>query len=476
MERKNGMHRFEILTRTQVEKVHQTSLQILEQIGMDIGYPPALEVLKKGGAKVDGQRVFFPSGLVETQIKKAPRRFMLHARNPQNNVIVGGGNTIFAPGYGAPFVTDLETGRRKATLQDFENFVKLTGASLNLDVLSGTVVEPTDVPYETRHAQMMYAAIKYSDKCFMGSTMGAEAARDCIQMAALLFGGRDQIESAPAIVSVVGPLTPLKYDERMIGALMEYAAAGQPVLIASLAIAGATGPVTLAGNLALQNAEVLAGIVLTQLIREGTPVIFGGASSNAEMRNGTLSIGSPEMAINAAATAQMARYYKLPIRSGGAVCDAKSPDAQASYESMMNLLMALVCGANFVLHSAGILESFNCMSYEKFIMDDEMCGMAKRIHRAIDVNPDTLAFDVIKAVGPGGHFLDKDHTFDHFRTEFYQPRLSDRDDFVTWQANGSPQCMVTANLRVQEILNNYEAPELPADVDKDLKAFIAKLG
>ena len=470
------MQRFEILTKTQIEKVHQTTLQILEQIGMDIGYPPALEVLKKGGAKVDGQRVFFPSGLVETQIKKAPRRFMLHARNPQNNVIVGGGNTIFAPGYGAPFVTDLETGRRKATLQDFENFAKLTGASINLDVLSGTVVEPTDVPYETRHAQMMYAAIKYSDKCFMGSTMGAEAARDCIEMAALLFGGRDQIESAPAIVSVVGPLTPLKYDARMLGALMEYAAAGQAVLVASLAIAGATGPVTLAGNLALQNAEVLAGILLIQLIREGTPVIFGGASSNAEMRNGTLSIGSPEMAINAAATAQMARYYKLPARSGGAVCDAKSPDAQASYESMMNLLMSLVCGANFVLHSAGILESFNCMSYEKFIMDDEMCGMLKRVHRAIDVNPDTLAFDVIKAVGPGGHFLDKDHTFDHFRTEFYQPRIADRDDFVTWQANGSPQSMVTANLKVKEILNNYEAPELPADVDQDLQAFIAKLG
>ncbi|MGD8992512.1 MAG: trimethylamine methyltransferase family protein [Desulfobacterales bacterium] len=470
------MQRFEILSKTQLEKVHQTSLQILEQIGMDIGYAPALEVLKKGGAKVEGQRVFFPSRLVEAQIKKAPRRFVLHARNPQNNLVVGGGNTIFAPGYGAPFVTDLENGRRKATLEDFENFVKLTGASANLDVLSGTVVEPTDVPYEIRHARMIYAAIQYSDKCFMGSAMGAQAAKDCIQMAAILFGGRDQIESAPTLVSVVGPLTPLKYDARMLGALMEYAAAGQPVLIASLAIAGATGPVTLAGNLALQNAEVLAGIVLTQLVREGTPVIFGGASSNAEMRNGTLSIGSPEMAVNAAATAQMARYYKLPARSGGAVCDAKSPDSQASYESMMNLLMALVCGANFVLHSAGILESFNCMSYEKFIMDDEMCGMVKRIHRAIDVNPDTLAFDVIKAVGPGGHFLDKDHTFDHFKTEFYHPRLSNRDDFVSWQASGSPQSLVTANLKVKEILNNYEAPQLPAEVDKDLQKFIARLG
>jgi trimethylamine--corrinoid protein Co-methyltransferase len=469
------MQRFEILTKNQLEKVHETSLQILQNIGMDFGYPPALEVLKKGGAKVDGQRVFFPSRLVEAQIKKAPRRFTLYARNPQNNLAIGGSNTVFAPGYGAPFVTDLEYGRRQATLKDFENFVKLTGASPNQNILSGTVVEPTDVPYEIRHAQMIYTAVKYSDKCFMGSALGEKGADDSIRMASILFGSEDEVAEKPCLTSILGSLTPLRYDERMLGAIMRYAKAGQPLVISALAIAGATGPATLAGSLALQNAEVLAGIVLTQLVREGTPVIFGGTSSNAEMRNGTLSIGSPEMALNAAATAQMARYYKLPARSGGAVCDAKAPDAQASYESMMSLLMAMVCGANFVLHSAGILESFNCMSYEKFIADDEMCGMVKRIKRAIEVNPETLALDVISAVGPGGHFLDKDHTLDHFRTEFYQPRLSNRDDFVTWQTSGSFQSMETAHKKVKEILDTYQAPELPTDVDKALKKFIEKM-
>jgi trimethylamine--corrinoid protein Co-methyltransferase len=181
------------------------------------------------------------------------------------------------------------------------------------------------------------------------------------------------------------------------------------------------------------------------------------------------------MAINTAATAQMAHYYKLPVRSGGAVCDAKSPGAQASYESMMNLLMARLSGINFVLHSAGILESYNCMSYEKFIIDDEMCGMVKRIKRGYEVNPGTLAFDIIKDVGPGGHFLDKDHTFEHFRTEFHQPQLSNRDDFVSWQASGSPQSMETANKKYKKILETYEAPELPADVDKDLLKFMEKL-
>jgi trimethylamine--corrinoid protein Co-methyltransferase len=181
------------------------------------------------------------------------------------------------------------------------------------------------------------------------------------------------------------------------------------------------------------------------------------------------------MAINAAATAQMARYYGLPVRGGGAVCDAKSPGAQASYESMMNLLMARLSGINFVLHSAGILESFNCMSYEKFVIDDEMCGMVRRIKRGYEVNPDTLAFDVVKEVGPGGHFLDKDHTFDHFRTEFYQPQLSNRDDYVSWQTNGSTRNQATANKKYKEILETYEAPELSPDVDKELMKFIEKL-
>jgi len=470
------MQRFGILTKTQVERVHETSLQILEQIGVDFSYPPALEVLKNGGAKVDGERVFFPPKLVEEQIKKAPREFRLYARNPENNVVIGGNHMVFTPGYGPPFITDLDSGRRKATLKDFENFVKLTGASVNQNVSSGNVVEPNDVPHEIRHAKMLYTCIKYSDKCFMGSAMGEQGAKDSIRMASILFGSEARLAEKPCLISILCSLTPLKYDLRMLGALMEYARAGQPQLISSLAIAGATGPVTLAGNLALQNAEVLAGIVLAQLVREGTPVVFSGASSNAEMRSGALSIGSPEMAMNTAATAQMARYYKLPVRSGGAVCDAKSPDAQSSYESMMSLLMARVCGINFVLHSAGILESYNCASYEKFVIDDELCGIVKRIQRGIEVNPDTLALDVIKAVGPGGHFLDKDHTFDHFRTEFYRPHLSNRDDFATWQASGSPQSMEAANKKFKEILDNYEAPDLPADVDKDLQTFIEKMG
>ncbi|MBW2145220.1 MAG: trimethylamine methyltransferase family protein [Deltaproteobacteria bacterium] len=448
---------------------------MLGKVGIEFRYEPALEVLKKGGARVDGERVFFPARLVEEQIRKAPAEFTLYARNSDFDVVIGGNHMVFVPGYGAAFVTDLDIGRREGSLKDFENFVKLTDTSSYQDICSGVVVEPTDVPPEIRHAQMIYTAMKYSAKPFMGSAMGYQGARDSIQMASILFGSQNVLSLKPRMISILCSLTPLVYDERMLGAIMEYARAGQPQLISSLGIAGATSPVTLAGTLAVQNAEVLAGIVLTQLIREGTPVVFSGASSSVDMHTGALSIGSPEMTLNTAATAQMARFYGLPVRSGGAVCDAKSPDAQASYESMMSLLAARFCGINFVLHSAGILESYNCMSYEKFIIDDEMCGMVKRIKRGYDVNPETLAFDIIKEVGSGGHFLDKDHTFDHFRTEFYQPQLSNRDDFVSWQAGGSSRSLERAHTRYKEILETYEAPELPADLDKDLLKFIEEI-
>ena len=469
------MQPYMFLTEQEVTQVHECSLQILETVGIDFRYAPALEILKKGGAKVDGERVFFPALMVEAQIKKAPAEFSLYARNSDLDVVLGGDHMAYIPGYGAPFVTDLDNGRREGSLQDYENFVKLTQTSPYQDICSGMVIEPNDVPHNIRHAKMIYAAMKYSEKPFMGSAMGAQGAKDSIQMASILFGSQDQLAEKPRMISILTSLTPLVYDERMLGAIIEYARAGQPQLISSLVIAGATGPTTLAGTLALQNAEILAGIVLTQLVREGTPVVFSGSSSNTEMRSGALSIGSPEMAINAAATAQLARYYNLPVRGGGAVSDAKVPDAQAAYESMMSLLMAQVSGVNFVLHSAGILESYSCMSYEKFVIDDEICGMVKRIKNAYAVSADTLALDVIKAVGPGGHFLDQDHTFEHFRQEFYQPVLSNRDNFDTWLANGSQQILQTANKKVKQVLAEYSEPDLPADADKDLRRFIDNL-
>jgi trimethylamine--corrinoid protein Co-methyltransferase len=291
-------------------------------------------------------------------------------------------------------------------------------------------------------------------------------------MAALVFGGEAELADKPPFISILCSLTPLCYDDRMLGAIMEYAKAGMPQLISSLSIAGATTPVTMEGTLVVQNAEILAGIVLTQLVRPGTPVVFSGSSSCAAMRYGTLSIGSPEMAVNTAATAQMARFYGIPCRGGGALSDAKAPDAQAGLEAMMSQLMATLSGVNFVLHSAGILESYIAASYEKFVIDDEICGMCKRIKRGETINPEKIAIDVIQQVGPGGEYLTNMHTFQNFRKEIYQPILEERNNFESWKRKGSLTIEQIANKKWKQILANYEEPQLPAEQDQALLDYI----
>jgi trimethylamine--corrinoid protein Co-methyltransferase len=469
------MQRFEYFSADEVGQIHAATMKVMQEVGVDFNYAPAIEVLAEAGCRIEGERVFFEPALVEEMVAKAPSEFTLHGRNPERNVVIGGDHIAYIPCYGPPFVTDLDLGRRESTLDDYVNFVKLSYASESLDITGGMMAEPNDIPAERRNAEMMYAAMRYSDRPFMGGAMGAEAARETIEMAAILFGVNEaELAQRPPIISILCSRTPLGFDDRMLGAIMTYAEAGMPQLISSLSIAGATSPVTLEGTLVVQNAEILAGIVLAQLIRPGTPVVFSGSSSSAAMRSGTLSVGAPEMAVNTAATAQMARFYAIPSRGGGAITDAKFPDAQAGLESMMSQLMASLSGIHFVLHSAGILEGYMVASYEKFIIDDEVCGMCKRIRRGEGIDAERLALDVIAQVGPGGEYLTQRHTFQHFRKEFYQPLLEERATFADWERAGALSMAQRANARWKAILDAYEAPPLDPTVDEALRAYVEK--
>ena len=469
------MRYFEYFSEQEVRRIHETCLRLLETVGVDFSFEPAIEVLKKAGCKVEGQRVFFPPKLVEAQVAKAPAQYTLQARNSEKSVVIGGEHIAFIPCYGPPFVTDLDRGRRASTLEDYINFVKLGHASRSMDITGGMMAEPNDVPHERRNAEMMYASMRYSDKPFMGGAIGAEAARETIEMAAILFGCSEaELAEKRPIISILCSRTPLAYDDRMLGAIMEYAKAGMPQLISSLSIAGATAPVTMEGTLVVQNTEVLAGIVLTQLIREGTPVVFAGSSSCSAMRYGTLSIGAPEMAVNTAATAQMARFYGIPSRGGGALSDAKLPDAQAGFEAMMSQLMATLSGVHFVLHSAGILEGYMVSSYEKFVLDDEICGMCKRIKRGERADEDRLAFELIRQVGPGGEYLTQKHTFQNFRKEIYSNLVEEKDSYANWQQKGSLSIDRRANQKWKEILKAYQEPQLAVETDKALRRYIER--
>ncbi|MDF2874940.1 MAG: mtgB 3 [Sporomusa sp.] len=465
--------KFNVLTPEQVNQVHEQSMKILREIGVEFSYQPALDVLKAKGQRVEGQRVYFQRQFVEEQVAKAPAEFTLHARNPQNNLVVGGENIIFMPGYGAPFIHEADGKRRNSTMADFDNFVKLSQLSPNMHMTGGNSAEPNDIADSIRHLKMAYSSIIHSDKCFMGSASGYDKAQDNIEMAAILFGGKDVIRKNPALICLINSVTPLKYDDRMLGALMAYAEAGQAMVIASLVMAGSTGPATMAGALALQNAEVLAGITLAQSINPGTPVVYGSTSAITDMQTGSLSIGNPEGALFTSASAQLARTYRVPSRGGGGLSDAKIVDAQAGYESMMTLMAASVSGINFVLHTAGILQYFMAMSYEKFIVDDEIAGMILRYLKGIEFSDDKFAFDVIAKVGPGGHFLTQKHTRQNHAKELRQATLSDRLSYDGW-GKEKLDTNQRAERKWKTMLAEYQEPALDSNVKQALQAFIEK--
>lgn len=466
------MKYIEYFNQAELEAIHNSSLKVLESVGIDFLHEPARKIMARAGCKVDGKRVFMPPKLVAAQLAKPPSQFTLYARNPKRNITIGGDHTVYMPCYGAPVVNTLDEGRRDSTLKDYLNFVKLTHSSLNQDMTGGLLVEPNDITYECRGLEMLYATIRYSDKPFMGIALNSAVAEESIEAASIVFGSKAEMAKKPPFLSILGSRSPLSYDDTMLAALMTYARAGIPLLVSALAIAGATGPVNMEGALVIQNAEVLAGITLTQLINEGTPVIYGGQSTSAAMRYGTLSVGAPEMAINTAATAQLARYYQLPSRSGGAITDSKTCDSQAGSESMMGQLTATLSGINFVLHSAGILETYMVASYEKFILDDEICGVCKRIKKGAQITEERLDVDLIGKVGPGGEYLTNEHTFRNFRSEFYQPLIEERGNFASWQRSGALTIERRANAKWKEILANYVEPGLPADVERDLRKFV----
>jgi trimethylamine--corrinoid protein Co-methyltransferase len=461
--------RGEYLSPDDIERIHHTSMRLLEEVGIQFSGQEAVEIFKQHGFRTENNKVYFEADRVMEAVGTAPSQFTLHARNPERTVTVGGGQPVFAPGYGAPFVVDWQTGKRQATMQDYENLASLAHALPNQDVSGHLIVEPGDVPAADAHLRMLYASIQHSDKPFMGSTEGELGAKHTMDIIKILFG--ETLEK-PVVVGLINPLSPLGYSREMGQAIILYAKAGQPVIIASLVMAGSTGPITLAGVLAQQNAEVLAGVVLGQLVRPGTPVLYGSTSTNIEMKTGALAIGSPEMAMLVSAHAQMARYYGLPSRAGGSLTDACSPDAQAGSESMFALLTTVSSGVDFILHSGGILNSFLAFSYEKFVLDDEMCGMVRRYQNGIEVSDETLAFDVIKEVGSSGNFLMHMHTVERCRSEFWVPPVANRTGLDSWMNKGMETAGDRAHMRWVELLESHEDPALDVLIERQLREYI----
>ena len=465
---------YELLGEEGLDLIEKNADSILQETGIEFHYEPAIKLFKQAGADIDGERVRFPAGMCRKIIRdSAPAVFEQKARNPARSVMIGGKHTVFAPVYGPPFIRDLDAGRRYARLEDFHNLVKLAYMLPALHHSGGTVCEPTDLPVNKRHFDMVYSHIKYSDKPFMGSVTQPERAEDTVAMCRILFG-EQFVDDNTVLVNLINANSPMTFDETMLGASEVYARNNQASIISPFILAGAMSPVTAAGTLAQILAEALAGMAFTQLVRAGSPVIFGTFASSISMQSGAPTFGTPEPALVLNGAASLARRLGVPFRSGGALCGAKVPDAQAAYESANTLLPTLAAGVNFVLHAAGWLEGGLASSYEKLIMDADQLGMLQVFARGFDLSENGQAMSAIREVGPGAHFLGCEHTQNNFKTAFYRSAIADNNSFEQWQSEGSQDAVQRANTLWKQMLQNYTPPELDPAIDEALVEYIDK--
>ncbi len=465
---------FEVLSEEGLSLIEDNANAILERVGIDFRDPDALARFRDAGADVDGERVRFPSGMARAIVQAtAPREFVQFARNHENDVRIGGTNTVFAPAYGSPFVRDLDQGRRYGTIEDFRNFVKLAYRSPYLHHSGGTVCEPVDLPVNKRHFEMVYAHMRYSDKPYMGSVTHPDRARDTVEMARVLFGA-DYLESHPVILSLINANSPLVWDGTMLGAARTYAEANQALLMTPFILAGAMSPATVAGAATQTLAEALAGMAYVQLVRPGCPVVFGSFASSMSMQSGAPTFGTPEPALVLYILAACARRLGVPFRSGGALCASKTPDAQAAYESANTMQPTMLGGVNFVLHTAGWLEGGLTMGYEKFVLDNDQAGMWHAFVKGVDLSENGQALDAILDNGPGQHFLGHAHTLANFESAFYRSPVADNNSFEQWELEGSKDAAERANAIWKRTLKEYEPPPIDEAVDEDLRGWIER--
>jgi trimethylamine--corrinoid protein Co-methyltransferase len=466
----------EILNAEQIEAIHDTSLSVLEEIGMDFLHPEALDILARAGAEVEAgtQRVRFDRGLIEESIATAPAEYPLHARNPAHDLRIGGNNINFASVGSPPNVSDLEGGRRVGTFADYCDLLRL-GQSLNImHLFGGYPVEPVDLPPETRHLDCLAGFVTLTDKAFHAYSLGRTRITDALEIVRIARGlDRDRLLAEPSLMTIVNTSSPLRLDGPMIEGVIEMARHNQIVVITPFTLSGAMSPATLAGALAQQNAEALAGLAFAQMVRPGAPVCYGGFTSNVDMKSGAPAFGTPEYTRAALAGGQLARRYRIPYRSSNANA-ANLVDAQAAYESEMSLWGAVMGYANIVMHAAGWLEGGLCASFEKMVLDAEMLQMMAEFLTPIVVDEETLALDAIREVGPGGHFFGAAHTLARYETAFYDPILSDWRNFESWEEDGARSATERAHDLYKQILADYKAPPLDAAIREELDAFVAR--
>lgn len=462
-----------VLDEASLLQIEENAETILAEVGIAFqDTPEALELWREAGATIEGDDlVKFPRGLCRQIVQdNAPSTFVQHARNPERSVTIGGNTTVFAPNYGSPFVTDLDRGRRYATLEDFQNVVKLVYMLPHLHHSGGTVVEPVDIAVNKRHLDMVYSHLKYSDKPLMGSVTAPERAVDSVELCRLAFGG--DLQDRTVLTSLINASSPLRWDGTMLGAATVYAENNQACIMSPFILAGAMSPVSVAGLAAQALAEALSGLAYCQLVRPGAPVIFGTFASSMSMATGAPTFGTPEAGLAIYVMAELARRVGVPFRSGGQFTASKTPDAQAACESASTILPTIQAGVNFVLHAAGWIEGGLALSYEKLIMDADQLGMMAVYADGVDMSENGQAMEAFRTNPPGQHFLGNAHTLENFESAFYRSSVADNNSYEQWHEDGELTIAQRANAVWKKMLVDYEAPPLDEAIDAAMIAYI----
>jgi trimethylamine--corrinoid protein Co-methyltransferase len=463
----------EVMDPEQVERVHDASMDILETIGVQFRDPVAIADWKTAGAAVEGDRVRLDRGLVMELISSIPRSFTYLARNPANNVRLGGRHSVFVPMTGAPYLRDLDDVRRIPTIEDLGMFHKLAHMLPALHSTAHHIVEPMDLPVSHRHLHITYSSMKHSDKMFMGMTSSPRNAEDVLDMCAILFGA-EVIDQHPVVTGNCNANSPLLWDETMLGAMRAFARRNQPILVSPFMMTGANTPASVPAAVAQLNAEALSGLAYTQVVRKGAPAIYGHYLSTVSMKSGTPMAGTPEISLMNFMIGQLARRYGLPWRTSNTLGGAKTFDAQAGYESATTLSAVIHAGANYIWHSAGWNEAGMHCSVAKFVVDAEQCAMAYRMAEGPRWDDFDEALAAIADVGPGGHFLGHPHTQEHFLSALFMPELFDNSSIEQWAAEGSREITQRALEFARGLLADYEEPSLDEGVNEALLDFIAR--
>ena len=463
----------DLLSEEQVRTIHEASMDVIEEVGVEFRCEDAIAMWKAAGASVDGVRVRIDRELLMDLVGTAPSSYTMVARDRSFDATVGDGKTIFTPSYGAPYVLDLDGVRRPASLEDFRNFTKLNHLSPALHMSGGVVCEPMDVPVPKRHLYMTQSLLTYSSKPFMGAVTSMERAEDSLHMAGIVFG-QDAVRNTTVMTCLANGNTPLVWDKTMLDSVRVFAAANQATLFSPFVLGGASTPASTIGAVIQVNIEALTGVAFSQLVRAGAPALYGQWLSTVSMKTGAPQAGTPEICHMNLLTAQMARHYRLPSRCSGSCTSSKMVDAQAGYEAGRNMYGVLMAGINFVLSTTGYLESAMCQSYAKWVLDSEQLELMHRLGSGVSFADLDEVLDTMREVPPGGHHLGTAHTLANFQTAFSMPEMMNSDNYEQWLADGSLSAEDRAAARCRELLEEYEEPALPDDIRAELDEFVAR--